>query len=176
MNVGFTAVECRLSGRSMDRIGSTTAPDSSNCNVERNAANAKRISRGSIITGHSPVDVKSASSAARSIRGTRYQFHIAEARERGDQWTDERCAATLPPRRWPSRWPRSDNRRPSSAWLEFEPTCVEFYKTERSVSTASSEQVRRPIFLGGLFQWRNYEPWLGPLKDKLDDALIRYRE
>jgi tetratricopeptide (TPR) repeat protein len=60
--------------------------------------------------------------------------------------------------------------------LEFEPACVEFYKTERSVSTASSEQVRRPIFLSGLFQWRNYEPWLGPLKDKLDDALIRYRE
>jgi len=60
--------------------------------------------------------------------------------------------------------------------LEFEPACVEFYKTQRSVSTASSEQVRRPIFLGGLFQWRNYEPWLGPLKDKLDDALIRYRE
>ena len=60
--------------------------------------------------------------------------------------------------------------------LEFEPTCVEFYKTERSVNTASSEQVRRPIFLGGLCQWRNYEPWLGPLKDKLDDALIRYRE
>ena len=60
--------------------------------------------------------------------------------------------------------------------LEFEPACVEFYKTERSVSTASSEQVRRPIFLDGLFRWRNYEPWLGPLKDKLDDALIRYRE
>ena len=60
--------------------------------------------------------------------------------------------------------------------LEFEPACVEFYKTERSVSTASSEQVRRPIFRGGLFQWRNYEPWLCPLKDKLDDALIRYRE
>jgi tetratricopeptide (TPR) repeat protein len=60
--------------------------------------------------------------------------------------------------------------------LEFEPACVEFYKTERSVSTASSEQVRRPISLGGLFQWRNYEPWLGPLKDKLGDALIRYRE
>ena len=60
--------------------------------------------------------------------------------------------------------------------LEFEPACVEFYKTERSVSTASSEQVRRPIFRGGLFQWRNYEPWLGPLKGKLDDALIRYRE
>ena len=33
-----------------------------------------------------------------------------------------------------------------------------------------------PIFRDGLVQWRNYEPWLGPLKDSLDDALIRYRE
>ena len=60
--------------------------------------------------------------------------------------------------------------------LEFEPACVEFYKTERSVRTASSEQVRLPIFRDGLLQWRNYDPWLGPLKDTLDDALIRYRE
>jgi hypothetical protein len=60
--------------------------------------------------------------------------------------------------------------------FEFEPACVEFYKTERSVHTASSEQVRQPIFRDGLCQWRNYEPWLGPLKDSLDDALIRYRE
>ena len=60
--------------------------------------------------------------------------------------------------------------------LEFEPACVEFYKTKRSVRTASSEQVRQPIFRDGLFHWRNYEPWLGPLKDRLDDALIRYRE
>jgi tetratricopeptide (TPR) repeat protein len=60
--------------------------------------------------------------------------------------------------------------------LEFEPTCVEFYRTERSVRTPSSEQVRRPIFREGLVQWRNYELWLGPLKDGLDDALTRYRE
>jgi predicted Zn-dependent protease len=60
--------------------------------------------------------------------------------------------------------------------LEFEPACLEFYQTERSVSTASSEQVRQPIFRDGLFQWRNYERWLGPLKDSLDDALTRYRE
>jgi tetratricopeptide (TPR) repeat protein len=60
--------------------------------------------------------------------------------------------------------------------LAFEPACVEFYKTERSVRTASSEQVRQPLFREGLVQWRNYEPWLGPLKDDLDDALIRYRE
>jgi tetratricopeptide (TPR) repeat protein len=60
--------------------------------------------------------------------------------------------------------------------LEFEAACLEFYKTERSVRTASSEQVRQPIFRDGLFQWRNYEPWLGPLRESLDDALIRYRE
>jgi hypothetical protein len=60
--------------------------------------------------------------------------------------------------------------------LEFEPACLEFYKLERSVYTASSEQVRQPIVREGLFQWRNYEPWLGPLKDALADAVIRYRE
>jgi tetratricopeptide (TPR) repeat protein len=58
--------------------------------------------------------------------------------------------------------------------LEFEPACVEFYKTERSVRTASSEQVRQPIYRAGLDQWRNYEPWLGPLKDALGDARIAF--
>jgi len=53
--------------------------------------------------------------------------------------------------------------------LEFEPRCLEFYKTERSVRTASSEQVRQPIFKEGLDQWRNFEPWLGPLKEVLGD-------
>jgi hypothetical protein len=52
--------------------------------------------------------------------------------------------------------------------LEFEPQCVEFYKTERSIRTASSEQVRRPIYKEGIDQWRNFEPWLGPLKDVLE--------
>ena len=51
--------------------------------------------------------------------------------------------------------------------LEFEPACLEFYKNERSVRTASSEQVRRPIFKEGLDQWRNFEPWLGPLQEHL---------
>ncbi len=60
--------------------------------------------------------------------------------------------------------------------LEFEPACVEFYRTGRSARTASSEQVRQPIFRDGLHQWRNFERWLGPLKDGLGDALIRYRE
>jgi hypothetical protein len=54
--------------------------------------------------------------------------------------------------------------------LPFESTCVEFHKTERSVRTASSEQVRQPIFREGLDQWRNYTSWLGPLKEALGDA------
>ena len=60
--------------------------------------------------------------------------------------------------------------------LEFEPACVEFHKTERSIRTASSEQVRQPIYREGLDQWKNYEPWLGPLEDALGDALVGYRD
>ena len=54
--------------------------------------------------------------------------------------------------------------------LEYEPQCVEFYKTKRSVRTASSEQVRQPIFREGLDQWRNFEPFLGPLKAALGSS------
>ncbi len=53
--------------------------------------------------------------------------------------------------------------------LDFEPACLEFYKTERSVRTASSEQVRQPIYKEGIDQWRNFEPWLGPLKAALGE-------
>ena len=60
--------------------------------------------------------------------------------------------------------------------LEFEPACVEFHRTERSVRTASSEQVRQPIYREGLDQWRHYEPWLGRLREALGDALTRYRD
>jgi len=60
--------------------------------------------------------------------------------------------------------------------LQFEPACVEFHKTERSVRTASSEQVRQPIYREGLEQWRHYEPWLGALREALGDALTRYRD
>jgi tetratricopeptide (TPR) repeat protein len=51
--------------------------------------------------------------------------------------------------------------------LEFEPGCVEFHKTQRRVHTASSEQVRQPIYRDGIDQWRHFEPWLGPLKEAL---------
>ena len=58
--------------------------------------------------------------------------------------------------------------------LPFEPACVAFHKTQRSVRTPSSEQVRQPIFRDGLDQWRNFAPWLGPLEAALGDALERY--
>jgi hypothetical protein len=52
----------------------------------------------------------------------------------------------------------------------FEPACLEFYATGRAVRTASSEQVRRPIYGEALEQWRHYEPWLGPLREALGPA------
>jgi len=51
--------------------------------------------------------------------------------------------------------------------LPFEPACLRFHETTRSVATASSEQVRRPIYRDALDQWRHYEPWLEPLQRAL---------
>jgi tetratricopeptide (TPR) repeat protein len=60
--------------------------------------------------------------------------------------------------------------------LPFEAACLDFYRTERSVRTASSEQVRRPIFKEGLDQWRHFEPWLGPLKSALGVDVTIFRQ
>lgn len=57
--------------------------------------------------------------------------------------------------------------------LPFEEACLEFHKTERSIKTPSSEQVRRPIYRSGLDYWRNYEQWLDPLKKALSDDIRR---
>ena len=57
--------------------------------------------------------------------------------------------------------------------LPFEAACLEFHKTERSIKTPSSEQVRQPIYRSGLEYWKNYERWLGPLKDALDEGIRR---
>jgi tetratricopeptide (TPR) repeat protein len=56
--------------------------------------------------------------------------------------------------------------------LPFEESCLRFHENTRAVRTASSEQVRRPIFREGLDQWRHYEPWLGPLKEALGPKLL----
>jgi tetratricopeptide (TPR) repeat protein len=58
--------------------------------------------------------------------------------------------------------------------ISFEPACLRFYETERAVRTASSEQVRRPINRDGMGQWRNFEPWLEPLRTALDPVLEAY--
>lgn len=60
--------------------------------------------------------------------------------------------------------------------LPFEPACLAFHQTQRSVRTPSSEQVRQPIGREGLDQWRHYAPWLAPLHDTLGDALTGYRD
>ena len=58
--------------------------------------------------------------------------------------------------------------------LPFEAQCLRFYETDRAVRTASSEQVRSPIFREGVDQWRHFEPWLGPLKAALGPVLDAY--
>jgi len=58
--------------------------------------------------------------------------------------------------------------------LPFETSCLQFYNTGRVLTTASSEQVRQPIYRAALEQWRNYEPWLGPLKAALGPVLEAY--
>jgi hypothetical protein len=58
--------------------------------------------------------------------------------------------------------------------VAFEPACLAFHETERAVRTASSEQVRQPIFTGGDRAWRPFAPHLGPLTDALGDLVELY--
>ena len=48
--------------------------------------------------------------------------------------------------------------------LAFEEACVQFHEQERAVRTASSEQVRQPIYTDALSVWKQYESHLDPLK------------
>ncbi len=58
--------------------------------------------------------------------------------------------------------------------LEFQPACLRFHETARPVRTASSEQVRQPIFRDALEHWRHFEPWLAALKEALGPVLDCY--
>lgn len=58
--------------------------------------------------------------------------------------------------------------------LPFEETCHRFHETERAVRTASSEQVRLPMYRDAVDHWRNFEPWLSPLKEVLGTVLEYY--
>ena len=57
--------------------------------------------------------------------------------------------------------------------LPFEDSCITFYETDRSVRTASSEQVRKPINKDGMGRWKPYAKNLQPLLDSLDKNLLR---
>jgi tetratricopeptide (TPR) repeat protein len=55
--------------------------------------------------------------------------------------------------------------------LDFEPGCLEFHDTDRAVRTASSEQVRQPIYRQGTEQWRRFDAFLDPLRKALGPEL-----
>jgi predicted Zn-dependent protease len=58
--------------------------------------------------------------------------------------------------------------------LPFEDSCLRFYENDRAVRTASSEQVRRPIYRDAVEHWQHYEVWLDPLKTALGPVLELY--
>ena len=58
--------------------------------------------------------------------------------------------------------------------LAFEPACLEFHKTDRAVRTASSEQVRQPIFREGTEGWKAFEPYLEPMREALGGVATQY--
>ena len=58
--------------------------------------------------------------------------------------------------------------------LPFEDACLRFYENSRAVRTASSQQVRQPIYRDAVDQWRHYDHWLGPLRAALGPVLDAY--
>ncbi len=49
--------------------------------------------------------------------------------------------------------------------LEWDEACLRYYHTERAVKTASTWQVRQPIYNNSVARWKHYEPYLTPLKE-----------
>ena len=58
--------------------------------------------------------------------------------------------------------------------LPFEETCLRFHETDRPVRTASSEQVRQPIYRGGDEAWKPFEGHLDTLFAALGDVATAY--
>ena len=57
--------------------------------------------------------------------------------------------------------------------LPFEESCITFYETDRSVRTASSEQVRKPVNRSGQGRWKPYAKNLGALVQNIDNNLLK---
>jgi len=53
--------------------------------------------------------------------------------------------------------------------LAFEDACLDFHLNRRAVATPSSEQVRQPLYNDALEHWRNYEAFLEPLKQTIEN-------
>ena len=60
--------------------------------------------------------------------------------------------------------------------LEFEDACMRFHENPRAVKTASSEQVRQPIYRSALGTWRRYEKHLGFWQEELADIIAELPE
>jgi len=60
--------------------------------------------------------------------------------------------------------------------LPFDERCLRFFENDRAVRTASSEQVRKPIYRDGVDHWRRFDPWLGSLREALGPVLDAYPE
>jgi len=58
--------------------------------------------------------------------------------------------------------------------LPFEPACLQFHETQRPVRTASSEQVRQPLYASGIGYWKHFAEQLEPLRLSLGDCLERF--
>jgi tetratricopeptide (TPR) repeat protein len=58
--------------------------------------------------------------------------------------------------------------------LDFEPACRNFHATQRAVRTASSEQVRQPLYTSGIGYWKHFAAELEPLRVSLGDCLARF--
>ena len=63
-----------------------------------------------------------------------------------------------------------------SCELDWEESCLKFNETSRSVKSASSEQVRRPLYSSAVNTWRRYEPHLGTLIEVLEPLLMQLPE
>ena len=59
--------------------------------------------------------------------------------------------------------------------LPFEPACLDYYNTQRAVRTASSEQVRQPIYRESVEQWIQFKPFLATLENTLEASIDQYR-
>ena len=54
--------------------------------------------------------------------------------------------------------------------VDFEESCIKFYKNKRSIDTASVIQARKPIYKNSINSWMNYKDFLKPLTDKLKES------